>query len=132
MLVVDASCLYQVVADTEGADLVRQRLAADTDHVAPHLIDIEVASVVRRDFLLGRLDTTAATQAIEDLRDWPAERYGHRALLQRIWELRATVRGWDAAYVALAEALDAVLLTADKRLRTASGPRCEIELIGQD
>jgi len=132
MLVVDASCLYQVVTNTEGADLVRQRLAADTDHVAPHVIDIEVASVIRCDFLLKRLDGTAARLAIEDLRDWPGERYGHRVLLERIWELRATVRGWDAAYVALAEALDAILLTADKRLSKASGPRCKIEVVGQD
>lgn len=129
MLVVDASCLYEVVAGTAGADPVRHRLAADPEHAAPHLIDVEVAGVIRQDFLLGRLDATAAALAIEDLRDWPAERYGHQLLLPRIWELRATVRGWDAAYVALAEALGATLITADGRLSRAIGPVCKIEVI---
>ncbi|MGQ0678905.1 MAG: type II toxin-antitoxin system VapC family toxin [Actinomycetota bacterium] len=129
MLVVDASCLYQVVADTEGSDQVRRHLAMDSDQAAPHLIDIEVASVVRRDYLLGLLDATTAAQAIDGLRNWPADRYGHQALLGRIWELRYCVRGWDAAYVALAEALDATLLTADARLSKAAGPRCPIELV---
>lgn len=129
MLVVDASCLYEVVAGAPGANPVRQRLAADPEHAAPHVIDVEVASVIRRDLLLGRLDATAAAMAIEDLRDWPAERYGHQLLLPRIWELRATVRGWDAAYVALAEALNATLITADARLSRAIGPVCKIEVV---
>lgn len=71
------------------------------------IIDVEVFSVIRREHLLGRLDQTAADQAIEDLEAWPAERFGHRLLLARAWELRDSVRGWDAMYVALAEALDA-------------------------
>ena len=57
------------------------------------------------------------------------ERYGHRPLIARAWELRDTVRGWDAMYVALAEALGAVLVTLDARLATARGPTCRIELI---
>ncbi len=77
-----------------------------------------------------RLDTTAATQAVEDLRLWPGERFGHRLLLHRSWQLRDTVRGWDAMYVALAEALDAVLVTTDLRLAAASGPACRIEALG--
>lgn len=129
MLVVDASCLYEVVADSERSEHVRQRLAADADHAAPHLIDVEVASVIRRHHLLGRLDTTAATQAVDDLRDWPGERYGHQALLDRVWGLRDTVRGWDAVYVALAEALGATLITVDTRLAAAPGPRCRIEVV---
>lgn len=126
VLVVDASCLYAVVADTISAEGVRRLLTADPDHAAPHVVDIEVASVIRRDHLLGRLDTTAATQAIHDLADWPGERYGHQPLLERAWELRDTVRAWDAAYVALAEALGATLITLDSRLAAASGPRCPI------
>lgn len=129
MLVVDASCLYEVVADGTLAERIRQHLAHDRDHAAPHAVDVEVASVIRRDHLLGRLDSTAATQAMEDLRDWPGERFGQQPLLNRIWELRATVRTWDAAYVALAEALGATLITLDGRLASAPGPQCPIEVI---
>ncbi len=129
MLVVDASCLYEVVADGTVAERVRRRLAADPDHAAPHVVDVEVISVIRRDHRLGRLDDTAAAQAVDDLRDWPGERYGHQPLLDRLWELRANVRAWDAAYVALAEALSATLLTLDGRLAIAPGPRCRIEVL---
>ncbi|GAC1604042.1 MAG: PIN domain-containing protein [Acidimicrobiales bacterium] len=129
MLVVDASCLYEVVADTVNASGVRNRLAADPDHVAPALIDAEVIGVIRRDALAGRLDATAAAQAVLDLRDWPGERFGHHRLLDRVWELRATVRSWDGFYVALAEALDATLVTTDARLAAAPGPRCAIEVL---
>ena len=128
MLVVDASCLCQAVLGGEGAEVIRDRLTAD-DHAAPHIIDVEVFSVIRREHLRGRLDRTEATQAVEDLEAWPGERYGHRQLLARAWELRHTVRGWDAMYVALAEAMDVVLLTTDRRLAAATGPACEIEVI---
>ena len=130
MLVVDASCLYEVVSDAERAEEVRGRLAADDDQAAPHVIDVELLGVIRRDHLLGRLDATAAHQALTDARDWPGERYGHRALLERAWELRHTVRSWDALYVALAEALGATLLTLDARLARAKGLTCTIELPG--
>ena len=129
VIVVDASCLYEVVIDTERAESIRTRLAVDPDHAAPQVVDIEVFSLIRRDNLTGQLDDTLAGLAVEDLRSWPGERYGHRALLERAWELRHTVRGWDAAYVALAEALDATLLTLDQRLANALGPRCSIEVL---
>jgi predicted nucleic acid-binding protein len=130
MLVVDASCLYEVVADAPQAERVRERLSADTDQAAPHLIDAEVLGIVRRDHLLGRLDATAARQAVEDLRDWPGERFGHRTLLERAWELRASVRSWDALYVALAEAFSATLVTLDWRLGRAAGVECPVEVLG--
>jgi predicted nucleic acid-binding protein len=129
MLIVDASCLYEVVADAIEAERVRERLAADTDHAAPHVIDAEVLGIVRRDSMLGRLDPTAALQAIEDLRDWPGERFGHRSLLERAWELRRNVRTWDALYVALAEALDAPLITLDQRLGGVEGLACPVEVL---
>jgi predicted nucleic acid-binding protein len=129
MLIVDATCLYEVVADTHQAEAIRARLAADHDHAAPHVVDVEVMNVIRRHAMAGRLDATAANQAIDDLRDWPGERFGHRALLTRAWELRHNVRGWDAIYVALAEVLDATVLTLDGRLSTASGPTCPIEVV---
>jgi predicted nucleic acid-binding protein len=129
MLVVDASCLCEVLTGAAGAEEVRRRLAADEDQAAPHVVDVEVFSVIRREHMLGRLDRTAAEFAIEDLYAWPGERFAHRLLLSRAWELRDSLRGWDAMYVALAEALDAILITTDRRLAAAEGPTCEIEVI---
>jgi predicted nucleic acid-binding protein len=130
MLVVDASCLYEVVADGVESAAVGARMLADEDHAAPHLIDAEVLSVIRRDLMLGRLDPTAAHQAVEDLALWPGVRYGHGPLLERAFELRSAVRTWDAFYVALAEALGATLLTRDQRLAAAAGPICTFEVVG--
>ena len=130
MLVVDASCLYEVVAGAARAEEVRERLAADPDQAAPHVVDAEVLGVIRRDHLLGRLDPTAARQAVDDLRDWPGERYAHRALLDRAWELRGRVRSWDALYVALAEALGATLVTLDGRLGQVAELDCPVEVVG--
>lgn len=129
MLVVDASCLCEILIGGPGAEPIGARLAADGDHAAPHIIDVEVFGVLRREHLRGRLDGTAASQAVEDLEAWPGERFGHRLLLARAWELRDSVRGWDAMYVALAEALEAVLVTSDRRLAAAHGPTCAIEVL---
>lgn len=129
MLIVDASCLFEVVADTPRSHMVAARLAADTEHAAPHVVDVEVMGVIRAQHLRGRLDATGASQAIMDLRDWPGERVGHRWLLERAWQLRDSVRGWDAFYVALAEAFEATLVTLDARLARAHGPTCRIEVL---
>ncbi|WP_253861658.1 type II toxin-antitoxin system VapC family toxin [Mycobacterium asiaticum] len=130
MLVVDASCLFEVVADTPRSEEIAARLAADADQIAPQVIDVEVLGVIRAQHQRGRLDSTAAAQAVADLRDWPGDRYGHRWLLDRAWQLRDSIRGWDAFYVALAEAFDATLLTLDARLARAHGPTCRIEVVG--
>lgn len=129
MLIVDASCLAEVLVGAPDAEVIRGRLDADPDHAAPHVIDVEVFGVIRREHLRGRLDRTAATQAVADLEAWPGERFGHRALLARAWELRDNVRGWDAMYVALAEALQATLLTRDDRLAAAPGLGCRVDTI---
>lgn len=129
MLVLDASCLYEVLVGGPAAELLRARLAADDDQAAPHLIDAEVLSLIRRDELRGAIDRTTAALAVDDLFAWPGERYGHRPFLDRAWELRHAVRAWDALYVALAEALGATLLTLDGRLARAEGPRCRIEVL---
>ena len=128
MLVVDASCLAEVVLAGPDAEPVRGRLAGDAEQAAPHLVDAEVLGVVRRAHLRGELDGTAARQAIEDLESWPAARVDHRPLLERAWELRNSLSAPDALYVALAEALDATLLTLDRRLTQAVGTRCLIEI----
>lgn len=129
MIVVDASCLFEVVVDTPRSESIRARLVTDPDQAAPHLVDAEVFSLIRREHLAGNLDATLAALAVEDLRAWPGDRYDQRALLQRAWELRSTVRGWDALYVALAEVLAATLVTLDARLGRASGPECAIEVL---
>ena len=131
MLIIDASCLYEVVADGSKAEVARVRMRSDSDLAAPYLIDAEVLGVIRRDLMLGRIDPTAAHQAVEDLRDWPGERFGHRVLMARVWGLRERIRTWDAFYVALAEALDATLLTFDERLARAAGFACDVEVPGR-
>lgn len=128
MLVVDASCLYEVLVEGASAEAIRARLAADDDQAAPDLIDAEVLSLIRRDYLRGTIDGTTAALALVDLLAWPGERYGHRLLLERAWELRHDLRTWDALYIALAEALGGTLLTLDERLARAAGPRCPIEV----
>ena len=129
MLVVDASCLFEVVADTPRAGEIAARLAADADQMAPQVIDVEVLGVIRAHYLRGHLDGTAAGQAVADLRDWPGDRIGNRWLLDRAWELRDSVRGWDAFYIAVAEAFEAPLLTLDARLARAHGIRCRVEVL---
>lgn len=128
MLIVDASCLAEVVLAGPDAEPVRERLASDPEQAAPHLVDAEVLAVIRRAYLRGELDPTAAHQAIEDLETWPAERADHRPLLKRAWQLRESLSAPDALYVALAEALDATLLTLDRRLTRAHGPACRIDV----
>lgn len=129
MLIVDSSCLCEVVARGTLRHEVRAVLQSDDDLAAPHVIDVEVLNVIRRDYLLGLLDRSAAELALEELRDWPGQRFGHRALLDRAWELRHNVRGWDAFYVALAEALGGTLITLDGRLGRAGGIRCPVQVI---
>ncbi len=129
MLVVDAGCLFEVVAATPGGAAIGQRMAGDAELFAPHVIDVEVFGVIRRHHAAGHLDATAALQAVADLADWPGERVGHRLFLDRAWELRDNVRGSDAMYVALAEAMDAVLLTTDARLGRATGLECRVEVV---
>ena len=129
MIVVDASCAVDVLLGTSRFERVRSAMADDGDLVAPHLLDAEVTSVIHQHLREGRIDETAATQAIEELAVWPLQRFGHSPLLGRVWQLRDNLRTWDALYVALAEVLDAPLLTANTRLANASGPRCSLLVI---
>ena len=98
--------------------------------MAPELFDLEVVAVIRKALLAGVLDERRAAMAVVDLADLELERMSHRTLLTRIWELRPTVTPYDAAYVALAEMAEATLVTADRRLARAPGPRCRIEYLG--
>lgn len=128
MLVVDASVLVVALADDGvDGDVARARLRGE-DLAAPELIDLEVASVLRRRLAGGHLDLRRAELALDDLWDVPMARVPHRRLIARCWELRSNLTVYDAAYVSLAEALEATLLTGDSRLARASGPRCSIEV----
>jgi predicted nucleic acid-binding protein len=96
---------------------------------APHLLDLEVLHVLRRFERRGILEPSRAAEAVEDLLDLPLTRYPHDALAGRIWELRGGITAYDAAYVALAEALGAPLLTRDAALAAARGHRARIDLV---
>jgi predicted nucleic acid-binding protein len=129
VLVVDASVLVALLAD-DGADgdQARARLRGERV-VLPELADVEVASVLRRQIRVGAIDDRRARLALDDLAAMPARRAPHRPLLGRCWELRDNLTIYDAAYVALAEATRATLLTGDGRLADAPGPRCTIEVL---
>jgi predicted nucleic acid-binding protein len=130
VLVVDASVLAPALADDgPDGDQARVRLRGQP-LAAPELIDLETASAIRRQLSAGALDTRRAALALGDLIELPLHRAAHRPLLERCWELRENLTIYDAAYVALAELLGAVLITADRRLADAPGLRCELDLLG--
>jgi predicted nucleic acid-binding protein len=131
VIVVDASVLAVALGD-DGTDgqRARERLAGEM-LAAPELVDLEVVSVWRRHVAAKLMAARRAAGAVGDLEDLPLRRSSHWPLLGRIWELRHVVTPYDAAYIALAEALDVVLVTADRRLSRASGVECEIEAIGE-
>ena len=129
MLVVDASVLAVALADDgPDGDVARTRLRSET-LAAPELVDLEVTSVLRRQNRAGLLDARRAQLAMGDLAALPMRRAPHVPLLARCWELRQNLTAYDGAYVALAEALDATLLTGDRRLARAAGPTCNIEVL---
>lgn len=121
MIVIDASALLEVLLRTPSAPAVETRLfeaPRQTLH-APHLLDVEVAQVLRRYATMGEIDDQRGTEALADLADFPIRRYPHDVLLTRVWTLRNNFTAYDAVYVALAEALNARLLTRDQRLAAA-------------
>lgn len=130
MIVVDASAMLEVLLRTTAGRAAQARLLdpSETLH-APHLLDIEIAQVVRRYAASGAVDGERGRMALADLADFPLRRYPHDWLLPRVWELRNNLTAYDATYVALAEALDAPLLTRDQRLAAAPGHRVRIELV---
>lgn len=129
MIVVDASVLAVALGD-DGVDGQRARARLSEDVLAaPELIDVEVTSVWRRQVAARLMRVRRAADAVADLSDLPLLRSPHRPLLDRIWQLRQVVATYDAAYVALAESLKAVLVTADGRLARAPGLKCEFDVL---
>lgn len=127
MIVVDASVLAPIVADGEtDGEQYRHRVRGER-LCGPDLLRVEVVSVIQRQLAIGTLSLEQADQAVNDLVELPITVYPVSPLVPRAWELRENVTAYDACYVALAEALDCTLLTADLRLSRAPGVRCAIE-----
>jgi predicted nucleic acid-binding protein len=130
VIVVDASILVSaLITDTDEGEFTRLRLSAEDAICAPEIIDLEVANAWRRDLRTGRLNGDRAQRGLADLATMRLVRMPHRPLMPRIWELRHNLSPYDAAYVALAEALDATLLTVDGRSTRAPALRCKVELL---
>jgi predicted nucleic acid-binding protein len=130
LIVVDASALLEVLLRTPAARAVERRLfeAGESLH-APHLIDLEAAQVLRRYAAAGQITAERGRAALDDLAALGVRRYPHDWLLIRVWQLRDNLTAYDAVYVALSEALDAPLLTRDRRLAAAAGHRAQVELV---
>jgi predicted nucleic acid-binding protein len=130
MIVVDASAILEALLRTPAASAVERWMfePSQTLH-APHLLDVEVAQVVRRYAANGEIDAERGRMALADLADLPLHRYPHDFLLPRVWDLQKNFTAYDAMYVALSEALDAPLLTRDKRLAASPGHHARIELV---
>jgi len=130
MIVVDASAVLEALLRTPVAKAVERRLfdSQETLH-APHLLDVEVAQVIRRYAANGEIDSERGRSALADLADFPLRRYPHDFLLPRVWDLRNNLTAYDAVYVALAEALGAPLITRDQRLAAAASQHAKVELV---
>lgn len=127
MLVVDTSAVLGVLVGLPANAALSERVRADGDLHAPHLIDVEAVHVLRRLVRRGELSLERAVAARQDLRDLTIIRYPHVALVDRMWELRENLTAYDAAFVALSEALGVPLITVDARLARATGHEAEIE-----
>jgi predicted nucleic acid-binding protein len=129
VIVVDASVLATALGDDgPDGDHARARLRGERLS-APEIVDLEVVSVWRRQLKAGVIEPRRAQMAIADLAAIPLRRATHRPLLTRCWELRDNLTIYDGSYVALAEALNVTLLTGDRRLASATGPQCQIEVL---
>ena len=130
MIVVDTSVLVDLLLLRPNASLIDARLfdGRNTLH-APHLIDIEIAQVIRRFARVGALEAERGREVLTDFADLPLNRHTHELLLRRVWELRHHLTAYDATYVALAELLGATLLTKDSRIARAPGLRAAVEVI---
>lgn len=130
MIVLDASSVVELVLRLPGGDAVARRLdQAESSLHAPHLLPLEVIQTIRRLSALRLITPDLAAAALVDVADLDVLLHEHNDLLPRIWDLRHNLTAYDAAYVALAEVLDAPLLTFDARLAAAPGHLATIELL---
>ena len=130
MIVVDASALLEFLLQTPLGTRVEARLFRDRDEFhSPHLADVEVTQGLRRLVRTREVSPDRAAEAISDLADFDLHRHAHLDLLTRAWKLRENMTAYDAVYVALAEALEAPIVTCDAPLAKAPGHRAHIEVI---
>jgi predicted nucleic acid-binding protein len=127
-VVLDASALLELLLGTKTGGRVEARVASARAVHVPHLIDVEVASALRRLMFAKEVGEARAGDALADLLALPLERHPHAWLLPRAWALRQSVTSYDAIYLALAEALGEPLLTTDAKLSRAHGHRAVVEL----
>lgn len=130
MIVLDASATIEWLLQSPTGVKIDQRIFSPLESLhAPHLLDVEVTQVLRRYVRDKVITARRGQEALEDLADMPLSRYPHDLLIPRIWELRATLTAYDAAYVALAELLDARLLTCDGKIASASGHHAIVDVV---
>jgi predicted nucleic acid-binding protein len=130
VIVIDASALLEFLLQTPLGVRVEARLFQDDQEFhAPHLVDVELTQGLRRLVRLGEITAARAAEAIADLIDLDLHRHAHVDLLTRAWHVRENITAYDAMYVALAEALDATVITCDVALAKAPGHRTRIEAI---
>ena len=130
MIVVDASAMMEFLLQTPLGARVEARLFRDGEEFhSPHLMDVEVTQGFRRLVRSGEVSAIRAAEVLADLNDLDLHRHAHLDLLIRAWQLRENVTAYDAMYVALAEALDATMITCDSPLTKAPGHRARIEAI---
>jgi predicted nucleic acid-binding protein len=130
VIVLDASAAIEWLLQSPAGIKIERRLFSPSESLhAPHLLDVEVAQVLRRYVRENIISAQRGQEALEDLTDVPLSRYPHDFLIPRVWELRATLTAYDAVYVALAELLDAPLLTCDGKIASASGHSANVEVV---
>lgn len=129
MIVIDASALIELLVRAPAASAVERLMARRAVLCAPHLIDAEVTQVLCRFAAAGRLDDQRGREALEDLAALKLRRFPLTRLLPEVWQLRHNLTAYDAAYVALAGALDAPLVTRDRRLAAAAGSGVTVEVV---
>jgi predicted nucleic acid-binding protein len=133
VIVVDASAVIELLLNTQLGQRVAERIApTDVTLHAPHLIELEVAQVMRRFVAAGTVGIDRSARAIDALRQLDIARYAHEPFLARIWSLRQNLTAYDAAYVSLTETLGATLLTCDGKLAGAPGHVARIEVLVAD
>ena len=130
MIVVGASALLEFLLQTSLGARVEARLFREEDELhAPHLVDVEITQSLRRLVRTGEVSAGRADEVIADLTDLDLHRHPHLDLLGRVWKLRDNLSAYDAIYVALAEAMEATIVTCDGPLAKAPGHRARIEVI---
>jgi len=130
VIVLDASAAIEWLMQSPAGGRIDKRIFSPTESLhVPHLLDLEVAQVLRRYVRDKSLSAQRGQEALEDFAGLPLNRYPHDFLIPRVWDLRATFTAYDAVYVALAELLNAPLVTCDSKVASASGHHANVEVM---